>query len=96
MSPQVLNSFLLKARWKVLLAVALLAFAVGAFVVSPSQVDARPCHEVEHQYFDGPDYNNQVGTRFVTCSGVYTFGQVTQWVVSLDGGDCGCWDNPWD
>lgn len=89
MSSQVAKNFLLK-RWKVLLAVALLGFVVGAFVV-PGQVDARPCHEVEHQYFDGPDYNNQVGTRFVTCSGVYTFGQVTQWVVSLDGGDCGCW-----
>lgn len=94
MSTQVAKSFLLK-RWKILVAVALLAFAVGAFV--PGQVaDARPCQEVEHQYFDGPDYNNQVGTRFVTCSGVYTFGQVTQWVVSLQGGDCGCWDNPWD
>lgn len=86
------KSFLLKIRWMVLV-LALLAVAVGAFVFSPSQVaDARPCYEVEHQYFDGPDYNNQVGTRFVTCSGVYTFGQVTQWVVSLQGGDCGCWD----
>ena len=90
MSSQVAKNFLLKVRWIVL--VLLLAFAVGAFVVGPGQVaNALPCHEVEHNYFDGPDYNNQVGTRFVTCSGVYTFGQVTQWVVSYDGGDCGCW-----
>lgn len=87
MSSQVAKSF---RRWMVV-AVALIALAVGAFVSPGPVTNARPCHEVEHQYFDGPDYNNQVGTRFVTCSGVYTFGQVTQWVVSLDGGDCGCW-----
>jgi hypothetical protein len=86
MSTQVAKSFLPTMRW-VVLALALLALAMGAFI--PGQVvNAWPSHEVEHQYFDGPDYNNQVGTKFVTCHGIYTFGQVTQWVVSLDGGDC--------
>ena len=54
---------------------------------------ARPCHEVEHNYYSDATYNTIVGYRFVTCSGVYTYGTVTQYVVSYDGGDCGCWDD---
>ncbi len=91
MSSQIARNSLLKVRWMVLVLV-FVAVAVASYFFSPAPVaNARPCHEVEHQYFSGPDYNTQVGTKFVTCSGVYTFGQVTQWVVSLDGGDCGCW-----
>lgn len=53
---------------------------------------ALPCHEVEHNYYSDATYSTIVGYRFVYCSGVYTYGTVTQYVVSYDGGDCGCWD----
>ncbi|HZI19955.1 MAG TPA: hypothetical protein VEY09_15330 [Pyrinomonadaceae bacterium] len=79
---------------RVMLAVGLLAliFTAASVLVPCRGVFARPCYEVEHQYFSDATYSEQVGTRFVTCNGVYTFGQVTQYVVSLQGGDCGCWD----
>jgi hypothetical protein len=53
---------------------------------------ALPCHEVEHNYYSDATYSTIVGYRFVTCSGVYTYGTVTTFVVSYDGGDCGCYD----
>ena len=56
---------------------------------------ALPCHEVEHNYYADNTWNEIVGYRFVTCGGVYTYGTVTQWVVSYDGGDCGCGDPDW-
>lgn len=59
-----------------------------------NSADARPCHEVEHNYYADATWNEIIGYRFVTCSGVYTYGTVTQYVVSYDGGDCGC-DDPW-
>ena len=72
------------ARW-IVLALALLAL-VGS-VAGPT-VDARPSHMVEHYYYDGPDYANQVGYKWVTCGGVISWGQVTQWVFTIDGDDC--------
>lgn len=55
---------------------------------------ALPCHEVEHNYYADGTWNEIIGWRFVTCGGVHTYGTVTQYVVSYDGGDCGCGD-PW-
>jgi hypothetical protein len=52
---------------------------------------ALPCHEVEHNYYADSSYGDIVGWRFVTCHGVYTYGTVTQYVVSYDGDDCGCY-----
>lgn len=75
---------------RILLAIVLATLMlVVAFVLSPARkVSALPCHEVTHYYYDGPDYANEVGVRYVTCHGVYTFGQVTSYVVSNDGDDC--------
>lgn len=86
MSAQAVKDSLLKVRWMVF-ALVLLALAVGALL--PGQVtDARPSHMVEHRYYDGPTYANQVGYKWVTCSGIITSGQVTQWVFTIDGGEC--------
>jgi hypothetical protein len=63
--------------------------AVGfQYFQSTPKVSALPCHEVEHYYYSDATYGTQVGYRFVTCHGVYTEGQVTQYVVSFDGDDC--------
>lgn len=53
----------------------------------PQKVGALPCHEVEHHYFDSA-WAVEVGVRYVTCSGVYTYGTVTPYVVSWDGEPC--------
>ena len=45
---------------------------------------AIPDHEVYHTYYSGPDYGTEVGQKWILCSGTYTFGQVTQWVVTYD------------
>jgi hypothetical protein len=72
----------------VLITVISLTTVIGIFYFQCSIVSALPCHEVEHYYYSDATYGTQVGYRFVTCHGVYTEGQVTQYVVSFDGGDC--------
>lgn len=67
---------------------AIIFIAGGAYFQYGSKVSALPCHEVEHYYYSDATYGTQVGYRFVTCHGVYTEGQVTQYVVSFDGEDC--------
>lgn len=64
-------------------------FSGSTYLGSPPEVSALPCFDVEHYYYDDATYSNQVGWRMVTCSGVHTFGTVTQWVVSYQGGCCG-------
>jgi hypothetical protein len=79
-------------RTLLVVGVLVLIFTVATAMLPCRGVGALPCHEVEHNYYSDSTYSVQVGTRFVTCSGVYTYGQVTQYVISYDGGDCGCWD----
>jgi hypothetical protein len=87
-------NFIKNHKRLIILCVLVLALAFSTSFGSKSfNADARPCHEVEHNYYADATYGEIVGYRFVYCSGVYTYGTVTQYVVSYDGGDCGCWDN---
>ena len=59
--------------------------AVAIFTPNLQQTaHAIPHHEVYHTYYSGPDYGTVVGEKWVLCGGTYTFGQVTQWVVTYD------------
>lgn len=49
---------------------------------------ARPCHEVEHYYYSDATFTVEVGQKFLYCNGTYTWGQVTQWDVIIDGETC--------
>lgn len=64
-------------------------FSAGTYLGSPQQVSALPCFDVEHYYYDDASHTNQVGWRMVTCSGVHTYGTVTEFVLSYQGGCCG-------
>lgn len=82
---------LLKRRSiRTLLAVVVFTLVLAAAIaLSPARkACALPCHEVEHDYYSDDTYTTQVGVRYVTCSGVYTYGTVTIYVVSYDGDCC--------
>ena len=61
----------------------LIALSISTTNLQPS-THAGPSHEVYHTYYSGPDYGTVVGEKWVLCYGVFTFGQVTQWVVTYD------------
>jgi hypothetical protein len=80
------------------LLVLVVLLAVAAFTLSNrGEASLLPCHEVTHHYYDGPNYANEVGTKYVTCYGITTYGTVTQYVFSEDGDCCGhcCPDCNW-
>lgn len=54
------------------------------------EVSAMPCHEVEHNYYSDATYTNQVGWKYLTCHGTYSWGIITQYDDVLDGECCGC------
>ena len=90
-----LMSFLAKAgRNRIILSLCLcavftfIALAGANKLYSPKTVCALPCHEVEHFYYDDPTHANQVGYKWVHCGGVYSWGTVTQYVLSQDNGPC--------
>ncbi len=73
------------------LVVLAVLLTVAAFTLSHARdASALPCHEVTHHYYDGPDYVNEVGTKYVTCYGITTYGTVTQYVFTEDGDCCSC------
>jgi hypothetical protein len=73
------------------LLVLVVLLAVAAFTLSNTRkANALPCHEVTHHYYDAPDYANEVGTKYVTCNGITTYGTVTQYVFTEDGECCSC------
>lgn len=83
------TKFRLVSKLLILLVVA----AVVAFAgIREREACARPCHEVEHYYYSDPSHTTLVGTKFLYCNGTYTWGTVTQYVFTVDGGDCGCYD----
>ncbi|HEV3468458.1 MAG TPA: hypothetical protein VG148_04000 [Pyrinomonadaceae bacterium] len=75
------------------LLVLLVMIAVAAFAVIREQgVCARPCHEVEHYYYSDATHSTLVGTRFYYCNGTYFWGTTSPYVFTVDGDDCGCYD----
>lgn len=68
-----------------------LAIVISVTIFTPSlqrTTQAGPSHEVYHTYYSGPDYGTVVGEKWVLCYGTFTWGQVTQWVVTYDGELC--------
>ncbi len=85
------TSLIKRRSIKVLLAVILFAVAVAvAIALSPARrTEAQPCYEVEHEYYSDATYTTQVGLRHITCSGTYSWGQVTQYKITITGDCCG-------
>ena len=67
-----------------------LVFAVSV-ALTPTQPTscAAPCYEVEHEYYSDATYTTQVGYKYITCSGTYSWGTVTIYRISYQGGCCG-------
>jgi hypothetical protein len=63
---------------------------VGKYFGSTEEVSALPCHEVEHYYYDDAIQSNQVGYKWLTCHGTYSWGIVTQYDFVVDGECCSC------
>ena len=91
---------MLTARTKIRLVSKLLVLgilvAAAAFVaLQDRKAYARVCHEVEHYYYSDATYTTQVGQKWLYCNGTYTWGQVTQYVFTVDGepccGNCPSW-----
>ena len=85
------------SRYKALLVLlaALGFFSFGGDKYFGAQtVYALPCHEVEHNYYDDATYTNQVGWKYLTCHGTYSWGIVTQYDEVFDGDYC-CGNCPW-
>jgi hypothetical protein len=61
----------------------------GEKLFQNQKVSARPCHEVEHFYYDEPTQGNQVGYKWLTCYTTYSWGIETQYELVVDGDDCG-------
>lgn len=81
---------IIKQRTGLFIAAIIIAIvAVGIFTFNTTtKVNAFPDHEVEHFYYSDATYTNQVGYRHVTCYGVFTEGQVTQYVFTVDYEGC--------
>jgi hypothetical protein len=65
----------MKLRLAILSAVLMLSSLFAA-----NQATSRPSKEVETIYFDGPNFENEVGGRLLTCGGGTTrWGKSTRW-----------------
>ena len=84
-------------RTRLVLLFALLAllgfFSFSGRYLGTETTSARPCHEVEHFYYDDQWHTNQVGYLWLTCSGNYSWGYPTQYDLVVDGEPC-CWNCP--
>jgi hypothetical protein len=87
------TSHLKRRSIKALLGAVILALVLAvAFALSPARqttAEAMPCYMVEHYYYSDATYTTQVGYKFVTCNGIYTWGQVTVYKQSFQGDCCG-------
>jgi len=84
---------MLSAHTKIRVIAKLLILAVlvtvAAFTLFGGQkTQARPCHEVEHDYYADDTYGEIVGYKFIYCDGTYTFGTVTIYDFVIDGDPC--------
>lgn len=72
---------------------ALVFFALilaAATALSPARrTGAAPCYEVEHEYYSDATYTTQVGLKWITCSGTYSWGEVTVYKITITGDCCG-------
>ena len=72
----------------VIFAASVFALLLGTSVLQNNSASGKPEHEVFIDYYDST-YSEIVGHRDVTCFGVFTTGQVTQYYVAYDGDSCG-------
>jgi len=73
----------------VIFAIAILAVSLGTSLLQKNFAGAKPEHEVSIEYYSDDTYGTIVGHREVTCFGVFTTGQVTQYYVATQGDSCG-------
>ena len=71
---------------RLFVAFTLTALLAVAMLTSKFEQTAQaiPDHEVYHTHYSGPDYGTEVGEKWILCHGTYTFGTVTQYVVTYD------------
>lgn len=84
---------MLSSRMKVRVAAKLLVLAalltLTAFTLfGDKKTFARPCHEVEHDYYSDDTWSEIVGYKFIYCNGTTTIGTVTQYDFVIDGDSC--------
>jgi hypothetical protein len=84
---------MLSSRIKVRIIAKLLVLAalitVAAFTLfGDRKTFARPCHEVEHDYYADDTYGELVGYKLLYCNGTYTWGTVTAYDLVIDGDPC--------
>ncbi|HEY0428591.1 MAG TPA: hypothetical protein VGC76_12490 [Pyrinomonadaceae bacterium] len=81
---------LIRSRVFLLVIFAITASTVlmGTSLLQNNSAGAKPEHEVFIDYYDST-WSTVVGHRDVTCFGVFTTGQVTQYYVAYDGDSCG-------
>ncbi|HEX8411783.1 MAG TPA: hypothetical protein VF883_23245 [Thermoanaerobaculia bacterium] len=57
-------------------------------LVGTTSLVALPDHEIFYTYYTDATYTVECGYRYVTCSGVYSSGCRTTYVVIEQGADC--------
>ena len=72
----------------------ILSISVALAPSPQGSCSAMPCYEVEHEYYSDASYTTQVGYKYVSCNGIYTWGTVTVYRISYQGGCCGSCCDP--